>query len=64
MNVDAPFAPLRIKNLTLRNRFVLAAMSRYSSPGQRPGRDLIDYFRRRAEGEVGLILTGAAESSR
>ena len=60
MAFDSLFAPLKIKNLTLRNRFALAAMSRYSSPGQRPGRELIDYFRRRAEGEVGLILTGAA----
>jgi len=64
MNVDALFTPFRIKNLTLRNRFVMSAMSRYSSPGRRPGRELADYYRRRAEGDVGLILTGAAAIDR
>lgn len=34
MPFDALFAPLEIKSLTLRNRFALAAMSRYSSPGR------------------------------
>jgi 2,4-dienoyl-CoA reductase-like NADH-dependent reductase (Old Yellow Enzyme family) len=42
----------------------MSAMSRYSSPGCRPGRQLADYYRRRAEGGVGLILTGAAAIDR
>jgi 2,4-dienoyl-CoA reductase-like NADH-dependent reductase (Old Yellow Enzyme family) len=51
------FEPIRINQLTLPNRFVMAPMSRHFSENGLPSSGYIDYFRRRAEGEVGLIIT-------
>lgn len=53
----ALFEPLRINRLTVPNRFVMAPMSRHFSVEGLPSGDYVDYFRRRAEGEVGLIIT-------
>lgn len=63
MKVDAPvqtdvlFTPLTIRNLTLANRIVMSPMTRYFSPGGVPGEDVAAYYRRRAEGDAGLIVT-------
>lgn len=63
MKVDAPvqtdvlFTPLTIRNLTLANRIVMSPMTRYFSPGGVPGEDVAAYYRRRAEGGAGLIVT-------
>jgi 2,4-dienoyl-CoA reductase-like NADH-dependent reductase (Old Yellow Enzyme family) len=51
------FNPLTIKNLTLPNRIVMAPMTRAKSPGGVPGPEVASYYRRRAEGGVGLIVT-------
>ncbi|MHA3022127.1 NADH:flavin oxidoreductase [Mycobacterium sp. BMJ-28] len=51
------FAPLRVKNLTLPNRFAMAPMTRAASPGGIPGPDVAAYYARRAQGGVGLIIT-------
>ncbi len=51
------FSPFNLKGLTLPNRIVMAPMTRSFSPGQVPGEDVVDYYRRRAEGGVGLIIT-------
>jgi 2,4-dienoyl-CoA reductase-like NADH-dependent reductase (Old Yellow Enzyme family) len=51
------FQPLPVRNLTLKNRIVMAPMTRQFSPGGIPGADVAGYYRRRAEGEVGLIIT-------
>jgi len=51
------FEPLRIRSVTLRNRIVMSPMTRGFSPGGVPGADVAGYYRRRAEGEVGLIVT-------
>jgi 2,4-dienoyl-CoA reductase-like NADH-dependent reductase (Old Yellow Enzyme family) len=51
------FKPFTIKNLTLANRIVMAPMTRSKSPGGIPGADVAAYYRRRAEGGVGLIVT-------
>lgn len=51
------FEPMRINGLQLPNRFVMAPMSRHFSQEGLPSADYVDYFRRRAEGEVGLIIT-------
>jgi 2,4-dienoyl-CoA reductase-like NADH-dependent reductase (Old Yellow Enzyme family) len=53
----ALFRTFRLKNLTLRNRIVMAPMTRAKSPGGVPGPDVAAYYRRRAEGGVGLIVT-------
>ncbi|MEV6225503.1 NADH:flavin oxidoreductase [Nocardia fluminea] len=54
---DALFTPLRIGPLTLPNRIVMSPMTRQHSPGGTPGDDVAAYYRRRAEGGTGLIIT-------
>jgi 2,4-dienoyl-CoA reductase-like NADH-dependent reductase (Old Yellow Enzyme family) len=56
-STQALFAPFSIKGVTLPNRIVMAPMTRSSSPGGVPGEDVAAYYRRRAEGGVGLIIT-------
>jgi 2,4-dienoyl-CoA reductase-like NADH-dependent reductase (Old Yellow Enzyme family) len=51
------FSPLTLNGLTLPNRIVMAPMTRNFSPRGVPGPDVAAYYRRRAEGGVGLILT-------
>ncbi|MFC4779214.1 NADH:flavin oxidoreductase [Paenibacillus sp. GCM10023252] len=55
--VQALFAPFHSANLSLDNRIVMAPMTRGFSPGGVPGQDVADYYRRRAENGVGLIVT-------
>lgn len=55
--VDYLFTPFRIANLALKNRIVMAPMTRSLSPGNVPGGEVAAYYRRRAEGGVGLILS-------
>ena len=59
MNPDhAPlFRPFRFKELQLSNRLVMAPMSRYHCPDNIPHQENIDYYRRRAEGGVGLLIS-------
>lgn len=57
MSLDALFQPFTIKGLTLPNRIVMAPMTRSFSPGGIPTQQVADYYRRRAEGGVGLIVT-------
>lgn len=55
--VDKLFEPFSSKSLSLPNRIVMAPMTRSHSPGNVPGEDVAAYYRRRAEGGVGLIIT-------
>ena len=57
MNMDPLFTPFTYKGLTLDNRFVMAPMTRGMAPGGIPAQLNADYYTRRAEGGVGLILT-------
>jgi 2,4-dienoyl-CoA reductase-like NADH-dependent reductase (Old Yellow Enzyme family) len=59
-STDALFRPVQLKGLNLRNRIVMAPMTRSHSPGRVPGPDVAAYYRRRAEGGVGLIVTEGA----
>jgi 2,4-dienoyl-CoA reductase-like NADH-dependent reductase (Old Yellow Enzyme family) len=56
-SVQALFEPFTIKNMTLPNRIAMAPMTRQFSPDGVPGMDIADYYRRRAENGVGLIVT-------
>jgi 2,4-dienoyl-CoA reductase-like NADH-dependent reductase (Old Yellow Enzyme family) len=49
--------PFSLGQLNLPNRIVMAPMTRSFSPGGVPGDDVAAYYRRRAEGGVGLLLT-------
>ena len=51
------FRPITLHDVTLVNRIVMAPMTREKSPGSVPGEDVAAYYRRRAEGGVGLIVT-------
>ncbi|WP_422059650.1 NADH:flavin oxidoreductase [Sphingopyxis sp.] len=51
------FRPFSLKSLELKNRIVMAPMTRYFSPSGTPGDDVARYYRRRAEGGCGLIIT-------
>ena len=51
------FRPFSLKGLHLPNRIVMAPMTRSFSPDGIPGDNVAAYYRRRAEGEVGLIVT-------
>jgi 2,4-dienoyl-CoA reductase-like NADH-dependent reductase (Old Yellow Enzyme family) len=53
----ALFTPLTVGDVTLKNRIVMAPMTRQFSPGGVPGEDVAGYYRRRAEGGAGLIVT-------
>ena len=57
MAVDDLFEPLTVRSLTVPNRFAMAPMTRRASPGGIPGADVAEYYRRRAAGGVGLIIT-------
>lgn len=58
MNPTAPlFRPFEVGTLSLTNRVVMAPMTRALSPGGVPGPDVAAYYRRRAQGGVGLIIT-------
>lgn len=57
MSTDSLFRPFKIKNLTIPNRIVMAPMTRNLADSGIPGAAHAEYYRRRAEGGVGLILT-------
>jgi 2,4-dienoyl-CoA reductase-like NADH-dependent reductase (Old Yellow Enzyme family)/thioredoxin reductase len=53
------FQPIRIRNLVLKNRLVMAPMStQLASPDGSVTQELIAYFEERAKGGVGMILPG------
>ncbi|MGW0173175.1 oxidoreductase [Rhodococcus sp. NPDC003322] len=55
---DSPlYRPLRVRGLELPNRIVMSPMTRTHSPGGVPTEDVAQYYRRRAEGGTGLIVT-------
>ncbi|MBT8114243.1 MAG: hypothetical protein KJP04_02625, partial [Arenicella sp.] len=54
------FTPFSIGSLKLRNRIVMAPMTRNMSPGGIPTADNVEYYRLRAAGGAGLIVTEAA----
>ncbi|MEN2473457.1 NADH:flavin oxidoreductase [Burkholderia sp. GS2Y] len=56
-SIDALFRPLRIRSLELPNRIVMAPMTRAFAHDGVPGEPHAAYYRRRAEGGVGLILS-------
>lgn len=51
------FQPFKLGNLELSNRIVMAPMTRNFSPNGVPNQGVVDYYRRRAESGVGLIIT-------
>ena len=56
-HASALFTPFSLGSLELPNRIVMAPMTRGFSPSGIPGPDVAEYYRRRALGGVGLIIT-------
>lgn len=54
---QALFQPFHLGALQLPSRLVMAPMTRSFSPGGVPTADVVEYYRRRAESGVGLIIT-------
>ncbi|GAB7538240.1 oxidoreductase [Burkholderia sp. 3C] len=61
---DVLFTPFTIHALTIPNRIVMSAMTRGFSTGGVPGDDVLAYYRARAAGGVGLIITEAVAVQR
>lgn len=57
MSAAPLFRPFTHKSLTLKNRIVMAPMTRSFSPGHVPGDNVVGYYERRAAGGVGLIIS-------
>lgn len=57
MSADILFQPVKIGAMEVPNRIAMAPMTREFSPDGVPGGDVVDYYRRRAEGGAGLIIT-------
>jgi 2,4-dienoyl-CoA reductase-like NADH-dependent reductase (Old Yellow Enzyme family) len=56
-DVSPLFQPFRIRGLELKNRIVMAPMTRSRSPGGFPNDENVAYYSRRAAADVGLILS-------
>ncbi|MCQ4159689.1 NADH:flavin oxidoreductase [Roseomonas sp. GC11] len=56
-SAESLFQPFSYKSLRLKNRIVMAPMTRSFSPGGVPTEAVAAYYERRAAGDVGLILT-------
>ncbi|MYM62254.1 NADH:flavin oxidoreductase [Pseudomaricurvus sp. HS19] len=56
-SAEVLFQPFHSEKLDLPNRIVMAPMTRSASPGNVPNERVVEYYRRRAAGGVGLIIT-------
>jgi 2,4-dienoyl-CoA reductase-like NADH-dependent reductase (Old Yellow Enzyme family) len=56
-DISVLFRPFELGQLALANRIVMAPMTRNLSPGNIPNEKSVEYYRRRAAGGVGLIIT-------
>jgi 2,4-dienoyl-CoA reductase-like NADH-dependent reductase (Old Yellow Enzyme family) len=52
------FQPFSVRGLTIPNRIVMSPMNRNAAPDGVPGEDIAQYYRRRVDGGVGLVVTG------
>jgi len=57
MSSASLFRPFNCGKLNLTNRIVMAPMTRGFSPNGVPGKEVAEYYRRRAAGGVGLIIS-------
>ncbi len=57
VSTDILFQPFKLKSLTLKNRIVMAPMTRSFSPQGVPGENVAAYYQRRAQADVGLIIS-------
>ena len=60
VDISGLLTPLSVGSLRLPNRFALAPMTRYATPDGVPTAAYVPYFRRRAAGGMGLLITESA----
>lgn len=60
VSLDTLFESYQFGKVTLKNRIAMAPMTRNQCPGKIPGENIAQYYRRRTEGGVGLIITEGA----
>ena len=51
------FTPFTVRGMTMPNRIVMAPMTRGFSPDGVPGQNVAEYYKRRGDADVGLIVT-------
>src|SRR6185436_9631600 len=56
-DVSPLFRPFTLRGMELKNRIVMAPMTRSRSPTAAPNAENVGYYQRRAAAEVGLILS-------
>ncbi len=56
-STESLFSPITLGKLALSNRVAMAPMTRGFSPNNIPNELMVEYYRRRAAGGVGLIIT-------
>ena len=56
-STESLFSPYRFGKVELKNRVVMAPMTRSRCPGMVPTEEVANYYKRRTEGGVGLIVT-------
>lgn len=56
-HIEAFFRSFEYKGLKLKNRIAMSPMTRYFSPDGVPAPEVTDYYKRRADGGVGLIIS-------
>ncbi|MBC7567284.1 MAG: NADH:flavin oxidoreductase [Pedobacter sp.] len=57
MKTSSLFRPFNLKSINIKNRIVMAPMTRSFSPNGIPTSEVADYYEKRAAAEVGLILS-------
>src|ERR1700677_5265688 len=57
MSLNPLFQPFHLKSLKLKNRFVMAPMTRTQSPHGIPTPEVAGYYQRRGQGNVWLIIS-------
>lgn len=57
VDISGLLTPMRVNSLRLPNRFAMAPMTRYATPDGIPTAAYPEYFRRRAAGGMGLLIT-------
>ena len=58
--LDSLFQPFACKSLQVKNRFAMAPMTRYLSPGGVLPAEAAEYYRKRAAGGIGLVISEGA----
>jgi len=55
--IESLFETITIRGMRVPNRIVMAPMTRSFSPDGAPGRDVVAYYQRLDEADVGLLVT-------